>query len=379
MIIVRYGEIGIKSDRTRKKIEAKLIENIKKAINSNLKIEKERGRIFVHSNSREIAEKIAKVFGVVSTSLAEVIEAGDFNSVVDFACEFAKKQLKSNDTFAVRVRRVGEHEYSSMELANAIGARIVEETKARVDLTNPSKEIFVEVRGDRAFVFSDIIRGFGGLPLSTQGKGIALLSGGIDSPVAAWLIMKRGMSIEALFFDSQPLVDRRTIERTRKVARKLAEYHNREINLYIAPYGEELLKIMKYRNKKIQCILCKRTMHKVAEKLALDLNARAIITGESLAQVASQTADNLRVINHGITLPVFRPLIGLDKVEIIELAKRIGSYEISAMQAACCLGPPLYPETRAKLNEILKAEKELEHDKMVEDIYKRITKEEIRA
>jgi len=381
MIIVRYGEIGLKSPRTRKRIEEKLIENIRKALKENekskkVKIRREFGRIFADSDSREDAEKAARVFGVVSTSLVFAIDS-DIKNVAEFCGDFAKKIIKKGESFAVRARRIDMPNYTSMELASEVGKRIAENTGAKVNLDSPDKEIFIEVRGEKAYVFDEIIKGVGGMPLSTQGKGIALISGGIDSPVAAWLMMKRGMGITALFMDSRPLVDERTIERARKSVKKLAEWSNSAISFYVAPYGEELLEAMKYKNKKLACVLCKRMMYRVAEKLAHKTGANAIITGESLGQVASQTAENLRAISHQIFLPIFRPLISLDKTEIVELAKKIGTYEISAAPAVCCLGPPLYPETKASVEEVMEAEKELNIDEKVVKIFKNIKVEEI--
>lgn len=380
MIIVRYGEIGLKSPRTRKRIEEKLIGNIRQALKESrkgkkVKIRREFGRIFVDSDSRKEAEKIAKVFGVVSTSLTFETKS-DLQSIVDFCEEFAKERVKRSESFAVRARRINMPAYTSMELAKEIGKRIAEKTGSKVNLDFPDREIFVEVRGKKAYVFDEIIKGVGGMPLSTQGKGIALISGGIDSPAAAWLMMKRGMSISALFMDSRPLVDERTIKRAKKSIVKLAEWSSSPIKLYIAPYGEELLEAMKYKNKKLACVLCKRMMYRVAEELAERTGASAIITGESLGQVASQTIDNLKAISHGIFIPIFRPLISADKTEIVGLARKIGTYGISASPAVCCLGAPLYPETRAKPEELLKAEKELKIDAKVKNILKN-TKAEV--
>jgi len=381
MIIVRYGEIGLKSPRTRKRIEEKLIDNIRQALKENeknkkVKIWREFGRIFADSDSREEAEKIAKVFGVVSTSLAFETKS-DLKSIVSFCGEFAKERIQKSESFAVRARRVNMPSYTSMELASEVGKRIAENSGAKVNLDSPDKKIFIEVRGEKAYVFDEIIKGVGGMPLSTQGKGITLISGGIDSPVAAWLMMKRGMGITALFMDSRPLVDERTIERARKSVEKLAEWSSGPISFYTAPYGEELLDAMKYKNKKLACVLCKRMMYRVAEKLAQKTGANAIITGESLGQVASQTGENLRAISHEIFLPIFRPLISTDKTEIVELARKIGTYEISVAPAVCCLGAPLYPETRAKPEELQEAEKELNLGDKVERIFKNIKVEEI--
>ncbi|MEE8168102.1 MAG: tRNA uracil 4-sulfurtransferase ThiI, partial [Candidatus Hydrothermarchaeales archaeon] len=339
-----------------RRIEGQLVRNIKSAVDRD--ITREFGRIFVDSDSREDAERIAKVFGVVSTSLT-VKTSSDMGGLVARGAEYAKNRIKHDNTFAVRARRIGNQGYRSGDVASNLGAAVSEATGARVDLDNPNTTIYVEVREDDAYIFDEVIQGVGGLPLGTQGTAIALVSGGIDSPVAAWMMMKRGMDIVALFMDPSPLVDERTIARARETIRKLAGWKGAEIKTYIAPYGNVLLQLLKASDHSLGCILCKRMMYRVGEGLAKKEGAKALITGENLGQVASQTTDNLAVIDATTSLPVFRPLIGMDKNEIIDLAKKIDTYEASIAPANCCLGPPRHPATRATCKRVEEAEASL--------------------
>ncbi|MFQ5800692.1 MAG: tRNA uracil 4-sulfurtransferase ThiI, partial [Candidatus Hydrothermarchaeales archaeon] len=309
--------------------------------------------------------KVARVFGVVSTSVA-IKTSSDMDEILKAGAEFAKERLNGQKTFAVRARRKGSHNYKSTDVAAALGSAITKETGAKVDLGSSDVTIYVEVRDRDAYIFDSVITGVGGMPLGTQGKAIALISGGIDSPVAAWMMMRRGVEAVALFMDCRPLVDDRTIERAKKAIEVLSEWSNAPIKTYVVPYGDALLEFLKHGDNKLGCVLCKRMMYHVAERLAEEEKAKGLVTGESLGQVASQTMQNLNTIGRGIDIPIFRPLIGMDKTEIVEQAKRIGTYEISIQPANCCLGPPIHPETKATFDQVSAAEKTLGMDRLVE-------------
>jgi len=369
VIIVRYGEIGLKSKGTRAAFERRLVENLKAAL-GNVRVRREYGRIYVDSSSRADAVKAARVFGVVSTSVAVKVSS-ELEELLEKGLAYARERIKAGKSFAVRARRVGKHEYTSIELARLLGARIVDATGARVNLSEPQVEIHVEVRDSDAYIYDEVIRGVGGLPLGTQGKALALISGGIDSPVAAWMMMKRGVDIVALFMDPSPLVDERTIKRAIASIEKLAAWKNRAIKTYIAPYGDVLIELLKAEDAKLGCVLCKRAMYRAAQVIAEKENAKALITGESMGQVASQTMENLAVIDEAVAMPVYRPLIGYDKEEIIQLAKEIGTYEVSIMPANCCLGPPLHPETRATKARVRRAEEGVDALRLVREMCER--------
>jgi thiamine biosynthesis protein ThiI len=369
MIIVRYGEIGLKSPQTRKIMEQALVRNIKTALGNDM-VSRERGRIFVESNSTGDAEKISRVFGVVSTSVA-IQTTSKLDDIVEAAKTYTKDRISPSMKFAVRARRTGDHDYKSPDLASKIGSIIAGTTGAKVDLDHPDVTIYVEVRDKDAYIFDNITVGFGGMPLGTQGRALALISGGIDSPVAAWLMMKRGVEIIALFMDCRPLVDDRTFNRAEQTIKELTGWTNKPIKTYVVPYGEALLKLLKHRDPKLGCVLCKRMMFLVGERLAKEEKSLALITGESLGQVASQTLQNLRAIESDVALPIFRPLIGMDKTDIVDLAKAIGTYEASIQPANCCLGPPLHPATRATSEQISHAEEIRDMNALVDEAINR--------
>lgn len=376
MIIVRYGEIGTKSRRTRSWIEHRLVENIKEAIGGR-EVLREYGRIFVKSDSRADAERVAKVFGVVSTSLAEKTSSS-LDALIPEGTEYARARVGPGESFAVRARRVGEQGYTSRDVAILLGEAIIKATGAKVDLKAPDKPIYVEIRGEDAYLYDGVIEGVGGLPLGTQGKAVALVSGGIDSPVATWMMMKRGVEPICLFMDARPLVDNRTKDRALKTLERLAGWRNGPLRTYIAPYGDVLLRLLKAEDPRLGCVLCKRMMYRVGEMVAEREGCKALITGESLGQVASQTMENLYVIDRVTQIPVFRPLLGMDKEEIVRMAKRIETYEVSILPANCCLGPPLYPETMAREEKVLRAEAPLDVEAMAEEIFRKAEIIEVR-
>jgi thiamine biosynthesis protein ThiI len=218
----------------------------------------------------------------------------------------------------------------------------------------------------------------GGLPLGSQGKVVSLISGGIDSPVATWMMMKRGTDPSCLFMDTRPLVDDRTMNRALQAIERLAWWKNESVKTYIAPFGDALMKLLKVEDYRLGCVLCKRMMYRVGEMVAEREGAKAIVTGENLGQVASQTLDNLYVIEEVLQkFPVYRPLIGLDKNEIIALAKRIGTYDISILPANCCLGPPPNPVIKAALDRVKKAESGLDVKGLARDIFENSRTEEL--
>ncbi len=360
MIIVRYGEIGTKSKRTRKGIEAVLIKNIKHVIGQE-NITQEFGRIFVESDSEDVAEKIARVFGVVSTSVATKTSS-EMGDILKEGKKLAKKIIKGADTFAVRARRTGGHPYGSQDVEAKLGAEIVRATGAKVNLTKPDKTVYVEVREGEAYIFDTIIKGVGGLPLGSQGRAVALISGGIDSPVAAWTMMKRGVELVCIHMDNSELFGDSSRLRATECIEELSRWNGR-IRTYMVPQSEILEEIRK--SGKLTCVLCKRAMLRVAEIIAKREGAKAVITGESLGQVASQTLDNLYVIDQAVSMPVFRPLIGTDKMDIVRFAQEIGTYEISIGFTPSCQGLPKYPETRAALKTTIDAESTIDIEGLV--------------
>jgi len=374
-VIVRFGgEIGIKSEWTRKSYENLILKNIKKALtfhNINLEeFSRRSGRIYIKTKAPiEISEKLVKVFGISSVSPA-IETTSNLEDIEEKSLELAKEKLGENAKFAVRCRRIGSHPYTSMDVCRRVGQIILDELatrKLKVDLENPDVEIQIEIREDKAYVYSEVLYGPGGFPLGSQPKLVCLLSGGIDSPVACWLVMKRGAPITPIYFDNYPFTDETTLKRAVKVAEKLAEWAiGYPMKLYIVPHGPNLIEIREKCPERLTCILCKRMMYRMAEEIARKEKAEGIVTGESIGEQASQTLWNLKVLDEAAKqYPVYRPLIGFDKVETERIAKKIGTYEISIQKAKGCEAVPKRPATRASLKNVIKAEKALDIESMV--------------
>jgi len=316
----------------------------------------------------EVAEIASKIFGVSSTMPA--IEAPPiFDSLIEAGLEVAKQSLSRGDSFAVRTRRVGSHPFTSRDVEVELGRRILESFKdleLHVDLTSPVKTISVEIRGEGAYIYHKAFQGPGGLPYGSQGRLIGLLSGGIDSPVAIWMMMKRGADVIPLFLDQRPFVGDNYYDRVLSVARKLREYvPRRRFHLRVAPTGELMKAIVERSPPRLICVLCKRAMYRIGCVLAQDLKAEGIVTGENLGQVASQTLHNLRTIDSACSLPVYRPLIGFEKNQTVETAKRIGTLELSTESVQGCTAVPAKPATKSRVQEVLQVEKDIGMVEMV--------------
>jgi thiamine biosynthesis protein ThiI len=372
-ILVRYGELALKSERVRRRFERCLIKNMKLALKGiDHRITSERGRIFVTTAKVDSALKhLIRVPGIVSVSPAVKVSS-KMSSITSAAVRAAKKTLASGKTFAVRTKRVGEHEFSSQDVNVVIGSAVLKAVPGtRVNLSAPDKEISIEIREKNAYVFTETLAGVGGLPVGSQGNVVALLSGGIDSPVAAYLMMKRGCTVSLLYLDNKPFTDDKTRERAIAVANRLADF-GPNTELRIIQFGRVLREFIAKSPPKLTCVLCKRTMLKIGEHIANQVKAEAIVTGESLGQVASQTLTNLRAIDEAVELPVMRPLIGMDKVEIERIARQIGTFEISTRMVRSCSAVPRYPETYARLGEILKIEKGLKVSNLIKSTLSKI-------
>ena len=319
------------------------------------------GRLYVEDAGREEAEAVAEVFGVVSAMPAYKTSA-ELESIIDLAVKVAEERIGDGDSFAVRPKVVGEHPYTSSDVAIKVGDAVLQRLSHRgvhVDLDNPTVTLYIEVRDRDAYIYTEVIEGFGGLPYGTQGRLVSLLSGGIDSPVAMWMMMKRGVEVYPLFMDQRPYVGEDYVERAIDAFRVLSRYIPEDSELYAAPFGEVMKRIMESPIPRLRCLLCKRSMYRVASAFAEAIEARGLITGESLGQVASQTLDNLYILDEASSLPVLRPLIGLDKVEIEHLAMRIGTYEVTAKAVHGCTVVPDKPATKANPEVVRELEEEL--------------------
>ena len=370
LIIVRYGEIGVKSPKVRRRFENKLISNIKKKL--DCKIEINQGRIFLFpKNFEEANAALSKAIGVVSYSPAVSTET-DFDSIEETLNKYVDDLISEGlfdgtKSFAVRGRRVGTHEFTSQEMAGFCGSVIVKKTGAPVNLSKPDFKFFVEVRENKTYIFHEKIQGIGGLPVGTQGKVIALVSGGIDSPVSAFLMMKRGCEVIVLHFNNYPYTGGSNAK-VLKIIEKLSEYAPSKLKFLEADYGDYLKSCVEDAPVRLTCVLCKSGMYRIAEEIAKKEEALAIIDGSSLGQVASQTLPNLLATRYVTKMPVLSPLIGLDKIEIENIGKKIGTFEISILPAPGCTAVPKYPETNADLEQFLDVLEDIDFEEKVEEV-----------
>ncbi|WP_406536368.1 tRNA uracil 4-sulfurtransferase ThiI [Methanobrevibacter sp.] len=378
LIIARYGEIGVKSPKIRSRFERKLVKNIKATFECD--VERNQGRIYIHPKDfDEGIEKLNRVFGVVSyspaTSTFSTFEAID-ETLGQYTEELmAENVLDENTKFAIKCRRVGTHDFTSQEMAAHCGGVVRDIILAPVDLTNPDLTIFVEIREDKAFIFHEKIKGPGGLPLGTQGKVVVLLSSGIDSPVAAYLMMKRGCEVVALHCNNDPFSGPKVTENFNALVDQLNIYaKGTPIKKRVIDYGEYLTVAKEKGPEKMTCVLCKSGMYRIAEKLALKIGADAIVDGSSVGQVASQTLSNILATRYGVDVPILSPLIGLDKEEITAIAKDIGTFEISKIDDGGCSAVPRYPETHADLERVKKACEDMDQEIEVQKAFENIRK-----
>lgn len=375
LLIVRNGEVAIKG-MNKPVFEKKLVKNLEYALYpfKNLKVKKGDGRIYIYLNGEDynqVINKAKNVFGVVTVSPAMTTEKG-YEELKEGIIDLLKTKTSDNSisTFKVTIKR---HDKSfpikSPQMNKEVGGVILREfgERFKVDVVNPDINIVAELRSDGNVIYCDKIKGVGGLPLGINGRAMILLSGGIDSPVAAYLMAKRGLYIEAVHFHSFPFTSEKSQEKIIDLAKHLSFYTGK-IRIHMI----NLLEIQNEINEKcppeLMTILSRRFMMAIAEKIALETGANSLITGESMGQVASQTAEGLLATNHAVKLlPVFRPLISYDKDEIIELAQRIDTFDISIIpeEDCCTVFLPKNPATKPKLEKILKAEMNLDSEMLI--------------
>ncbi|MDD4840000.1 MAG: tRNA 4-thiouridine(8) synthase ThiI [Clostridia bacterium] len=377
VIIIRYGEIFLKG-KNRDFFESLLIKNIKFALKDiDCKFVRAHGRYFVENFAEnfenEIVEKLLAVFGVYSISVAfkaVVCEEDNFLAIKELAFELISDNEKFLDgaSFRVTVKRADKRlSMNSTQIASDIGGYILSKSNLKVDLFSFEIEISVDIRENGfAFVYSDVLLAVGGLPVGCSGNAMLMLSGGIDSPVAAYMMSKRGTKIFAVHFSSPPYTSDMAKEKVRSL-RTICEKYCTEIKLMVVPFTEIQLEIHKQCPAEYMITIMRRFMMRIAEKLAIKDNCGAIITGESLGQVASQTMQSINCTNAVATIPVFRPLIGFDKQEIMNIANKIGTYETSILpyEDCCTIFLPKSPAIKPQLRAVERAESVLEIDELI--------------
>ena len=362
IILVRYGEIGLKGGN-RQFFEKALQSNIKRALEglSGVSVSRERGRMYVeHSDSpAEALERIQRVFGVVSVSPTRVVPLAMEALKAQALEEAGAAGCENGRSFKVESRRSNKSfPYTSPEISSIVGGYIAENIAGlTVDVHNPQVVIRIEVRDNNAFVYSRTFRGPGGLPVGTTGKAALMLSGGIDSPVAGWLAMKRGIRLVGVHFHSFPFTSERSKEKVIDLCRIIARYGGR-FRLYVCPFTDIQRAIKSECPEELYVTIMRRMMFRITERVCFEEKCSAVFTGENLGQVASQTLQSMRVIEDVVRLPVLRPLITMDKIEITNFAKRIGTFDTSILpyDDCCTLFVPKHPATKPKMEKAMAAE-----------------------
>ncbi|MDO4564133.1 MAG: tRNA uracil 4-sulfurtransferase ThiI [Clostridia bacterium] len=372
-LLIKYAEIHLKG-LNRPYFERMLVSRIDSALAPHrARIIREQGRIFVMDippdHVEDAASRLRRVFGIHSLCIASCVDK-DWEQIKDAAFFVLEKAgVQDGKTFKVFARRADKRFFmTSEQLCRELGHEALERfPKLKVDVHNPQIPLTVEIRQDSAFVYAGELSGQGGMPVGCNGKAMLLISGGIDSPVAGHMIAKRGVSLAAVHFFSYPYTSERARDKVEELARIVASYAG-EIDLYLVPFTDIQLTIYDRCPSSETTVLMRRLMMKIAERLAKECKAQALITGESIGQVASQTIESLTVTNDAVDMPVFRPLIGFDKEEIIERAKRIGTFETSILpyEDCCTVFVPQHPVTKPKLEKLRESEALVDFEPLIQ-------------
>ncbi len=378
MVLVRYGELALKG-RNRGAFEKKLVDNLRFSLKGlPVKVKRIYGRIMIEIQNRdhyrEVASHLERTFGIVSFSPVESSPL-HMPAINEKAAEIAGNFREPPFTFKIETRRANKtFPEKSPEISNQVGEHILNSIPGlQVDVHEPELKLHIEIREQEAFFFHSLHPGPGGLPVGVSGKALLLLSGGIDSPVAGWMGMKRGLVTEALHFHSFPFTSDRALEKVVDLTRVLSRY-GLKIKLHIAGFTAIQKAIHQHCPPAMSITIMRRMMFRVADAVARQRGIKAIITGESLGQVASQTLDSICVTDPVIGLPVFRPLIGMDKQEIVEIARKIDTYPISIQpyEDCCTVFLPRNPETAPILSRTENAEKALPVQELLIDCLKNL-------
>ncbi len=367
LILIKYGELTTKKDNRKLFINV-LEKNIKTLLkDENIIIKKDRVRMFIEcDNAKIIAEKLKKIFGIHSIVICHKANTNNIEDILKKVLEIIDTSKK---TFKVETKRADKtYPITSMEFSKKLGGLILKHTNLKVDVHNPDVLVTVEIRNNGTYIYTDEIKACGGYPVGVQGNGLLMLSGGIDSPVAGYLAMKRGINIECLYFDSPPHT---SIEAKNKVI-KLAEILNKysgHITIHVVPFTKIQTEIYKNCPDTYIITIMRRMMYRIAEKYAKKINAKIIINGESIGQVASQTLSSIACINEVTNMPVIRPVACLDKLEIINISEQIGTYETSILpfEDCCTIFVPKHPVINPKLSNCVEYEKNLDYNVLIDD------------
>ncbi|MDW0110343.1 tRNA uracil 4-sulfurtransferase ThiI [Sporosarcina aquimarina] len=357
-LLIRYGEMSLKG-RNRKVFIQKLTANIKRTLHDlpTVKLKAERDRMFLYADSKDLKEaieRLSEVAGIQSYSPIAKCES-TVEAIKETALAIFEQETTEDKTFKVEVRRTDKSfPLVTGELQKEIGGTVLRaHPNLKVNVKKPDILLHIDIRQDGSFLSAQVYKGAGGMPVGSNGKSLLMLSGGIDSPVAGYLMMKRGLTIEAIHFASPPFTSEKAQEKVIELGRKISAYGG-TLKVHVIPFTEVQQAIVKQVPENVSITSTRRLMMQIADRVRSEIGALALITGESLGQVASQTLESFTAINAVTSTPILRPLIATDKLEIIEIAKKIGTYEtsIQPFEDCCTVFTPSSPKTKPRLEKI---------------------------
>ncbi len=379
IILIKLGEMVLKG-LNRNVFEATLLRNIRRRLNNLGGFDIKSAQSTVYVTPREGAdldtavEKVSKIFGIAAFSRACIVKK-EMPAILEAAQEYLKTELLGAKTFKVESKRADKSfPLKSPEISADVGEYLLNQfPHLTVDVHNPDITVRVEVRDFGAYVHGQPIRGAGGIPVGTGGNAAILISGGIDSPVAAWTMAKRGLELTAIHFASPPYTSERAEQKVADLLTKVSEYSGR-MNMFTVPFAKVQEEIMAKCPEEFFTIIMRRFMMRVSEIIAVNEHCSALITGESLGQVASQTLQAIVCTDQAAEMPVFRPLIGMDKIDIIDISRKIDTFDISIQpfEDCCTVFTPKHPRTRPDLQAILEAERQLDCDALIEECVRNV-------
>lgn len=374
-IIIKYGELSTKKDNINYFLKI-LKENIDSLLNWKHFINYDRGRMFVDVDDEYIDKTISvlkKTFGIHEIIVGFIDNEIDFDKICDNVLELIKEE--NFNTFKVICKRSNKkYPLNSMEISAKVGGYILKNREnIKVDVNNPEEKIYIEIRNDAVLYYLNGILGLGGYPVGTLGKGLLMLSGGIDSPVAGYLAIKRGVKISAIYFESPPHTSDFAKEKVKKLANVLASY-SPNMNLYVINFTKIQEAILKNIPYEYLITIMRRMMYRISLKIANKGNFKILINGESIGQVASQTLTSMSVINKVVDIPVIRPVACFDKLEIIDIAKKIGTFDISTLpyEDCCTVFVPEHPVINPELEKCVLYEKLIPYEDLINEAIKNV-------
>lgn len=364
LILIKYGELTTKKDNRNFFINT-LEKNIKNLIGEDIVIKKDRVRMYIECDKvEEVALKLQKIFGIYSIVICHKVN----NNTEEILGKALEIMDSSKKTFKVVTNRADKNfPTPSMEFSRIIGGLILKNSDFKVDVHNPDITLTIEIRNNGTFIYTNELKGAGGYPVGIQGTGLLMLSGGIDSPVAGYLTLKRGVNVECLYFDSPPHTSIEAKNKVLKLASILNSYSG-HVKVHVVPFTEIQEEIFKKCPDTYMITIMRRMMYRIAEKYSEKIGAKIIVNGESIGQVASQTLSSIECINNVTNKPIIRPACCLDKLEIINIAEKIGTYETSILpfEDCCTIFVPKHPVINPKLNLCIEYEEVLDYDKLID-------------